>query len=168
MIIKRKSALLSAAVVVLILTFIQRSVKAAATGTSQGVTVIQLGCGSGGNGPAIGPLTSYLYSGLNACDGSSTSLPTPLPGGTLYNMRVLANAYTTNAAAKFKVSLFISGNRKPVMTCGMNVPQSTSCSDLADSVPLNAGDTVYATISIPDSNSQMGSATITLEENIIE
>jgi len=168
MLTKGKPALLVVAVVVLAFTFIQRSARAGTPGTSQGVALIQLGCGFTGNGSAFGPRTSYLYNGLNACDDSVGSLPTPLPSGTLYNLRVLVDGSTTDATAKFKVSLFTSAGHKAVMVCGVKLPQSNTCQDLTDTMTVNAGDTVYASISVPDSNTQLTSVAVTVEENIIE
>src|SRR5258708_25107509 len=132
-------------------TLVNTSVRAGVAGTSQGVTLVQLGCGTDSNGNISGPYTSYLYGGYSACSNSTQGVPTPVPSGTLYHMRVVAFASAGNASANLKVSLFTSASRKPVMVCAVGIPRVNTCNDLIDTAAVNAGDTVWATISIPDS-----------------
>lgn len=163
-----KAALLTAAVLLLAATFFHTSVGAGASATSQGVALIQIGCGEDNNGNISGPFTSYLYGGYNACSNGTGTAPTPLPSGMLYNMRVLVYGYTSDSAADFKVSLFTSAHRKPVMVCGVGIPVVNTCNDLTDTVAVNAGDTVWATVSVPDSNSQLVSVALTVEESVTQ
>jgi hypothetical protein len=93
----------------------------------------------------------------------------PLPSGTLYNMRALVDAGTLDGSSEnLKVSLFTSASRKAFMTCGVSVPHIVTCSDLTDTVTVNAGDRIYATVGVPDSNTELNSVAISVEETIIE
>jgi hypothetical protein len=162
-------ALCLAGVVLAAFALIRYPAKAGAPGTSKGVILIELGCGADPQaGNLFGPATATLYFGYRTCFGEGTAVQTPIPSGTLYNLRAVTQASTSDGSPqKMKVSLFKVGSSNALLVCGANT-ETGQCQNLTDTAVVNAGDGVYATITVPDSNTQLVSAIVTVEENVVE
>jgi hypothetical protein len=163
-----RTILLASAVLLLVVAFVHYPVKAGTqTATSRGVTLVQFTCGEDdNNGPIYGPSTVRVSTGW--CDSIGGTPGPPLPSGTLYNLRVNAATGTTDSTpATLKVTVYTSASPIPVLLCKVTTGDAF-CQDLTHSVSVNAGDFVYAYISVPDSNTFLASATLTIEENIVE
>jgi hypothetical protein len=166
MIRRMRIVLLVPAVLLLAVVVGHRPAKAAQTGTSRGVTLIQLGCGQSPNGPVSGPSTIGVSTG--GCDNNDAAGGFRLPSGTLYNLRAQFGAFTTDTMPpSLKVMIYTSASRVPVLVCEATIDKS-KCEDLTHQGSVVAGDSISATISIPDGNTSLGQAALTIEENIIE
>jgi hypothetical protein len=66
-----------------------------------------------------------------------------------------------------KVMVKTGSSPIPRLLCEATTRTGT-CQDLTHSISVNAGDTVSVSVSIPDSNTSVGGAMVTIEENIIE
>jgi len=100
------------------------------------------------------------------CDNNDAAGGFRLPSGTLYNLRAQFGAFTTDTTPPvLKVMIYTSAS--PVLVREATVDKSR-CEDLTDQASVVAGDSISASISIPDSNTSLGQATLTIEENIIE
>ena len=137
-------------------------------GTSRGVTLIVFACGQDPNNTQVfGPSAGIGISG-GWCDGVGQLNLLQLPGGTLYNLRATVGAGTSDSTpAPLKVMIRTSSSPVPVLVCEAST-STAICQDLVHSGTVNAGDTVSASVSIPDSNTWIAGVTITVEENIIE
>jgi hypothetical protein len=163
-----RTFLLAAVVLLLVFAFVHYPVKAGThTATSRGVTLLQFTCGEDpNNGPIYGPNAPRVTTGW--CNDSGASPIPSLPSGTLYNLRATVEAGTNNSTpATLKVTVYNSTSPIPILLC-KTTTANDFCQDLTHSANINAGDFVYATISIPDSNTFLGEATLTMEENIVE
>jgi hypothetical protein len=102
------------------------------------------------------------------CDNVEAAGGFRLPSGTLYNMRAIVGAGTTDPTpATLKVMVYTSASRIPILVCE-SATGTSGCKDLIHSGTVNAGDIISASVTIPDSNTWLTQTTITVEENIIE
>src|SRR5258708_5857578 len=115
--------LLVPAVLLLAVVVGHRPAKAAQTGTSRGVTLIQLGCGQSPNGPVSGPSTIGVSTG--GCDNNDAAGGFRLPSGTLYNLRAQFGAFTTDTMPpSLKVMIYTGASRVPVLVCEGTINKS--------------------------------------------
>jgi hypothetical protein len=169
MIRKGRSILLASAVLLLVLAFVHYPVKAGThTATSRGVTLLQFTCGEDpNNGPVYGP-NSGLRVSTGWCSGIGNTTGPALPSGTLYNLRAIVGAGTSDSTpATLKVTVYTSTSPIPVLLCKVTTANAF-CQDLTHNASINAGDWVYANVSIPDSNTFINAVTLSAEENIEE
>jgi hypothetical protein len=166
MIRRMRIVLLVSAVLLLAVVFGHHHAKAAQTGTSRGVTLLVFGCGQDPNntqifGPgSVGPSAGW-------CDGIG-QYNLQFPSGNLYNLRANVGGGTSDLApATFKVMVHTGSSPIPVLVCEATT-RNGQCQDLTHSGSVNAGDGVSVSVSIPDSNTWVGSVGVTVEENIIE
>jgi hypothetical protein len=163
-----RTILLALAVLLLVLAFVHYPVKAGThTATSRGVTLIVLGCGEDPNNTQIfGP--GAVSPGGGWCDGAGQWNGLQFPSGTLYNLRATVGGGTSNInPATFKVMVHTSSSAIPLLVCEATT-RNGQCQDLTHSGSVKAGDTVSVSVSIPDSNTWVGSIGVTMEENIVE
>ena len=136
-------------------------------GTSQGVTLLVLACAPDPfNGQVFGPGHAGVNGGY--CDGEGQMNFPQLPSGTLYNLRATVTGGTTDSTpAPLTVNIYSSGSRIPVLAC-QTTTRTNNCQDLTHKGSIIGGETLSATVSIPDSITWVSGVTITVEENIIE
>jgi hypothetical protein len=156
-----------AAVLLAAIVIVRYPAKAGPSGTSKGVTLIVLGCGQDPNNTVVfGPGDIGVSAGF--CDGYGQINAPQLPSGTLYNLRAAVGLGTTDPTpVNSEVRLVTYPHRQAELVCQVT-SKNGICQDLTHTINVNAGDTVHATVSIPDSSSWISTVTITFEENIVE
>ena len=167
-----RTVLLVPVVLCLVSAFVFLPLMAGNQEKSSGVTLLQFTCDTQQFGAFNGP-GSITVTGSGACLGGSPAvIATPLPSGTISNMRVaIAGDTTDSTPIALNVEIFKNNSVHPLLTCNANLAQSVggaTCQDLTHSASINAGDSLTAQVTIPDGNTFVASVAISVEENILK
>jgi hypothetical protein len=132
-----------------------------------GVAVLQFSCTPDPNyGPVYGPTTVPL-DGAGFCDpnGFDTPGPMPVPGGTLYHLRVLPGAGTADGSIPKVTYTLYDGIVPTPLTCTTGT-LPFNCDDFTHEYQVKSGDQIWINATIPDSNTFVNSGTATVEETV--
>jgi hypothetical protein len=165
-------ALSVAALLFAALAFVHHPAKAGGSGTSRGVTLIQLSCGEDPSVGGIGGSLKLILPGGDAnCQQFERHHPAVplLPSGTLYNLRVSIDTQNNSPSQlplEYPVTV-VSSSTQTELSCTIPTSNQGTCEDLTHQFGIGAGGDLQVTITIP-TDGEIFSAVATLEEQIVE